>query len=249
MSVKKRIKKFNKQILFLILKYVLPIPGHILIQLISSTYRIRIMGKENETNTKGSNTSNIYAGLHQSFFLGFRLTKPRRPIAVMISRSRDAEGIAQIATLSGMTPVRGSSSKGKKYKGGREALEQLKSLTGGGYNVCHAVDGPLGPFGVVKPGLIKLAQITGSPILVTTMTTEKKWMFSSWDKFILPRPFSRNIIHLDKPVHVPPDLNDKQFEEYRLLTEQKLHDNKKKIETIWKDTEMVKDIFKNYPNT
>jgi len=247
MKLKKRIKKINKQLLYLILKYLLPIPGYILILILSSTYRIRIIGQENEETGKNVSQSLIFAGLHQRFFLGFRLTKPRRPVAVMISRSRDAEGIARIAKLSGMTPVRGSSSKGKKYKGGREALEQLKNLTSEGYNVCHAVDGPLGPFGVVKPGLIKLAQLTGSPIMTVSMATEKKWVFNSWDKFILPKPFSRNIIHLDEPVYIPKELNDIEFENYRLIIEKKLSENMTYIESLWENPKEVSHIFKHNP--
>ncbi len=70
-------------------------------------------------------------------------------------------------------------------------------------------------------------------------------MLKSWDKFVIPKPFSRSIIHMDKPVYVPPELNDKEFEDFRILMEQKLTDNKKEIETIWRDKARVKDIFKN----
>ena len=80
----------------------------------------------------------------------------------MISQSRDGDLAAQGDRMLGWEPVRGSSTRG-----GLEALEKLKELALGGYKIGHIVDGPKGPFGVVKPGLLKIAQIAGLSIVPT----------------------------------------------------------------------------------
>ncbi len=241
------LKKTKKQLLFLFMKYILPRPSLLFLQLLSSTYRLRIVGKENERAAKEIKPSVIYASLHQRFLLCFRISLSRHPVSVMVSRSRDAEAVARMVELTGAATVRGSSSKGKKYKGEHEALEELKELMEKDYSVYHPVDGPLGPFGIVKPGLIRLAQLTGSPIVIVSMTSEKRWVFNSWDKFVIPKPFSRTIIYMDKPICIPPKLDEEEFETFRQLIEKKLADRQKEIDIIWNNKEMVRSIFKNNP--
>jgi lysophospholipid acyltransferase (LPLAT)-like uncharacterized protein len=62
----------------------------------------------------------------------------------------------------------------------------------------HIVDGPLGPPRVVKPGLISLAQRTGAAICPAYVSYENPWTFNSWDRFMVPKPFSRALLRFDK---------------------------------------------------
>nr|MCS5626194.1 hypothetical protein [Planctomycetota bacterium] len=67
----------------------------------------------------------------------------------------------------------------------------------------------------IQQGAIYLASKTGLPILVTGIGLANSWTFNSWDRFKLPKPFSRILLHLGKLVEIPPDLNREEIEEWR----------------------------------
>lgn len=82
----------------------------------------------------------IYASWHQRFFPGITFFASRRPIAILISQSRDGDFISHIVDILGWEPVRGSSSRG-----GSEGLQRLKELSREGHKIGHIVDGPKTP--------------------------------------------------------------------------------------------------------
>jgi lysophospholipid acyltransferase (LPLAT)-like uncharacterized protein len=152
----------------------------------------------------------IYASWHQRFFPGVTFFAARKPIAIMISKSRDGEFIAKVADILGWHPIRGSSSKG-----GVSALIKLKKRAAEGYRIGHIVDGPKGPFGSVKPGIVMMAQATRLAIVPVITSAEKHWQAKSWDRFMIPKPFTRIIIRFGEPFYVPRRVNSDQFEEKR----------------------------------
>ena len=78
------------------------------------------------------------------------------------------------------------------------------------------MDGPTGPAQMVKAGLIAMAQRTGAAICPVYLVYEKCWIFSSWDRFMVPKPFSRVLIHFSENLTSPPPYLDGQaFELYR----------------------------------
>lgn len=136
---------------------------------------------------------------------------------VMISRSRDGELIARIAKRLGLVPVRGSSSRG-----GAEAFMTIVNALKENPVVVHIVDGPRGPKGVVKPGLIRMAQLSGAAILPVILSAEKAWIAGSWDRFLVPKPFSRVAIRWEQPVSVPRDAGAEGLEALRKDIENRL---------------------------
>ena len=114
--------------------------------------------------------------------------------------------------------MRGSSSKG----GGR-ALKDIKKLVLRGYKIAHIVDGPRGPLGVIKPGLLVIAQVSGMPIV--------------------PKPFSRVIIRFSDEVHIPRKLKGDDFEEKRLYIEETLKKLYVETDAIWSSQEEVNRLF------
>jgi lysophospholipid acyltransferase (LPLAT)-like uncharacterized protein len=136
---------------------------------------------------------------HQQFFVtvrAFRKYRDHDP-ALMISRSRDGDFVAEIARLNGWQPVRGSSSKG-----GVAALSRMiKSLRRGRIG-GHLVDGPRGPAGRVKPGTIRLAQAADAAIVPFTVSADRVWYCNSWDHFMVPKPFARVTITFHDPLPV-----------------------------------------------
>jgi len=139
--------------------------------------------------------------------------------AVMISRSRDGDIIADVVRRLNFRPVRGSSSRG-----GREALASLVGDLAEHPLAVHAVDGPQGPRGVVKAGLISMAKLSGAPIFPVYVSVDRAWVLKSWDRFIIPKPFSRVVIRWDGPIPVPPDLNETAFEALRREIERRMRE-------------------------
>ncbi len=219
-------------------RYCIPYVGLLVVKLLSSTYRLKIVDPDNEKRILEKSGGLIYASWHQRFFPGITFFAKRRPIAIMISQSKDGEFMSRIVDILGWLPVRGSSSRG-----GSEGLKRLKDLGTKGYKVGHIVDGPKGPFGVVKPGLITIASYTGLPILPTITSSENKWVFRSWDKFMVPKPFSRVIIRFGDPIYVPSELDAETFEQKRLLVEQRLGELYEDTDLIWATPERKRAVF------
>ncbi len=130
--------------------------------------------------------------------------------SVMISRSRDGEMVSQLFSCMHFRPVRGSSSRG-----GPSALSSL-ILDLKTHPAVHVVDGPRGPRGIIKPGLITLGQISGVPIFPISVSASRAWILNSWDRFLVPKPFSRIVISWDAPISIPKDLDSENFEQIRL---------------------------------
>jgi len=230
--IKKKIKAF-------IYRYIIPYGGLLLVKLISFTYRVRMVEPENESNILNKGDSLIYASWHQRFFPGITFFATRKPITIMISQSRDGEYISRIVDILGWLPVRGSSSRG-----GIEALKKLKELSIKGYRVGHIVDGPRGPHGVIKAGLLNIAQYAEIPIVPTITSAQRRWVFNSWDRFMVPKPFSRVIIRFGEPIFIEEGLSKDAFEERRSFVEQKLHEIYADTDDIWKDPAKIKEIYK-----
>jgi lysophospholipid acyltransferase (LPLAT)-like uncharacterized protein len=159
----------------------------------------------------------------------------------MISQSRDGEMIARVAKKFGWEPVRGSSTRG-----GVAALRRLRSLASQGYNFAHIVDGPKGPFGTVKPGLLHLSRMVGKPIVPAITSAEKRWVFNSWDRFMVPKPFSRILIRFGDPVQIPPKIDPEAFEQKRLLMENCLKKLYEDTDRIWEDAERLAAVFASH---
>lgn len=155
------------------------------------------------------------AAIYFLYFFG-----PYHP-AVMISRSRDGEILARFAQRMGVIPVRGSSSRG-----GREALMTMaRWLKNGRVRYAATVaDGPRGPRYVAKKGMIALAMMTGLPLLPIMWSAERAWVVrSSWDKTMVPKPFSRVLIGACEPMYFPPEMNADDMELARQELESKLN--------------------------
>ena len=129
---------------------------------------------------------------------------------ILISRSFDGELITRILKLFGFDAVRGSSSRGA-----REGLLGLKHVIETGRTAIFTADGPLGPIYQTKMGPIKLAQTTGAPIGAFHLQPERAWVINSWDRFLIPKPFTRIIVSWAQWTHVPTDFPAEQFETRR----------------------------------
>jgi hypothetical protein len=134
----------------------------------------------------------------------------RSHAVILISRSFDGELITRILRMFGFDAVRGSSSRSA-----REGLMGLKRVIESGRTAIFTADGPLGPIYQTKLGPIKLAQLTGAPIGAFHLQPERAWVMKSWDRFLIPKPFTRICVSWAQWTHVPRDLCAEQFESRR----------------------------------
>jgi hypothetical protein len=136
---------------------------------------------------------------------------------IMISQSRDGDLGARLAERLGLVPVRGSSSRG-----GATALASILRALKKNPAVIHIVDGPQGPKGVVKPGLITMAQLSGAVILPIIVSARKAWILGNWDRFLVPKPFSELTIEWGQPLAVPRGIDPSGDEDLRREIERRL---------------------------
>jgi lysophospholipid acyltransferase (LPLAT)-like uncharacterized protein len=229
------IKERFKHLLY---RYVLPYGGLFIVKLLSFTYRVRLMDQEKEKKLLDHKKLFIYASWHQRFFPGITFFCLRKPIAIIISKSLDGELIARVVSILGWYPVRGSSSRD-----GKQALQTIKNLVPAGYKIGHIVDGPRGPFGAVKPGMIRIAQVRNMPILPTITSAQNNWVFNSWDRFMIPKPFSRVIIRFGNAIHIPHKLDKDEFEAKRVIVQEQMKKLYEDTDKIWSSPERMTEIF------
>lgn len=183
-----------------------------LFRLIGLTWRYEVIAEDGVTPVAyGHKTGGqIYCFWHQCVLpcaLYFRHTNA----VILISRSFDGELITRTLRLFGFGAVRGSSSRS-----GREGLLGLKRVIERGMPAIFTADGPRGPIYETKMGPIKLAQLTRAPIGAFHLQPERAWVINSWDRFLIPKPFTRIVVSWACYTHVSVDLPADQFESARL---------------------------------
>lgn len=145
------------------------------------------------------------------FPLVLRRFFPDRDGAALISASRDGDLLADAIRRFGYDVVRGSSSRL-----GTSAILQLTQVLASGRDVVITPDGPRGPAYELGPGIVFLAQKTGATVLPMNLEYSRCWRLGSWDRFIIPRPFSKVRVLISRPHYVRPTGTPEEFEAERL---------------------------------
>jgi lysophospholipid acyltransferase (LPLAT)-like uncharacterized protein len=127
-------------------------------------------------------------------------------VRVMSSNSYDGEYMGRIIHKFGFVPVKGSSSRNAV-----RALLGLRRALVEGWSVAFTLDGPRGPRYVVKPGPVALGKSTGVPLTMFHMAVENAWVLNSWDRLMVPKPFSRVLVRFGKVITVPSDASDEDL--------------------------------------
>ena len=176
-----------------------------ILRLMAATFRLTsVAGEEHLHRLVGSGQPAVLAGWHEgvvvcSHYFEKHLTKKGIPVAVLVSLSRDGELLARMAQRAGIRVERGSASRG-----GLHGLRRLyRAISRERCSVAIAPDGPRGPARECKPGTVLLAQISGAPILPLACAAEHAWRLRSWDRMIVPRPFSRIALAFGEPMPIP----------------------------------------------
>jgi hypothetical protein len=182
-----------------------------LLWMIGLTWRFETIAEEGATPLPGGEGAGpeIFCFWHQCV-LPCALYFRRTGATILISRSFDGELIKRILAQFGFGAVRGSSSRGAG-----EGLLGLKNVIERGGPAIFTADGPRGPIYRTKRGPIKLAQITGAPIGAFHLEPKQAWTIRSWDRFLVPKPFTRIVVSWARWTRVPTDLAEADFESRR----------------------------------
>jgi lysophospholipid acyltransferase (LPLAT)-like uncharacterized protein len=132
-----------------------------------------------------------------------------RTALTLISRSRDGQFMSDVAARFGIKAARGSSSR----HGASAALTALRAAHDEKVDIVITPDGPRGPRYQVQPGVLRLAQATGRPIITITTNLQWKKVLRSWDRFQVPLPFSRCELIAGEPIFVPEGASEAELEQ------------------------------------
>ncbi len=152
------------------------------------------------------------------FFLSGAWPKPPRKLGVLASAHRDGQLVGRGAKAFGYDTVLSSS-----RRGGATALRGMSRLLGQGMTVVITPDGPRGPRMRCKLGAVKAAQMTGAPLVAFSGSARPRKLFKTWDRFCLPLPFARAVVHHGPPVYVPRDADAAALEDCRRSIEDSLN--------------------------
>jgi len=181
------------------------------------TCRIKVRGDGPFQERLRTGNAVIGAFWHYAFlflFYHFRMYRA----AVMVSASKDGEYIARLAQLMGSRPVRGSS-----HRGGVKALREMIELLHQGHNGAIVADGSQGPARQAQPGCILMASRSGQPVFPVAWAAKHVLIFNSWDRTVVPLPFTTIVVRYGEPLWVEPKISADQVEVYRLELEQRLN--------------------------
>jgi lysophospholipid acyltransferase (LPLAT)-like uncharacterized protein len=167
------------------------------VRLIGPTLRFRVISEEGGPPADDPlQKPGIYCFWHRCVFPATWFFRGRK-IAVMTSQSFDGEYIARTIEHFGFRAVRGSSSRG----GVRALLGMHTEIEDGGV-AAFTIDGPRGPMYVAKPGPVLLAKNTQAPLAAFHIALKSAWVLNSWDRFMVPKPFSEAVLYVSRMMEV-----------------------------------------------
>jgi lysophospholipid acyltransferase (LPLAT)-like uncharacterized protein len=172
------------------------------IAMLRASLRIDLLNGHHYTDLQVRRVPILFALWHGRMFLAIDAHR-HQSVVTMASQSVDGNIVTRWLENNGYIVTRGSSSKG-----GSEALRQMVRQVRAGHNVALTVDGPRGPAPVVQPGVVRLARITKAWILPISFASSWPLFLPSWDRYLLPKPFSRNIVGYGEPFAVDAEMSD-----------------------------------------
>lgn len=193
---------------------VLALPIYCIARGIGMTLRLRAEGYD---ELQARPESQIYAGWHGKTFIAATLFR-KKGVWTIISQSNDGDMQNRIFRRFGFNTVRGSTGRG-----GVKALIECIRILKQGAVMAFTPDGPRGPSGVVQEGIMLMAQKSGALLVPVGVSARWKMHAPTWDRYMVPFPFSRAIMIFGKPIHVPTEADAEQVEAYRQELEREIH--------------------------
>lgn len=171
------------------------------ITLLNWTLDLRTEGVEHLEWARRNPTGAIIIAWHGTTIIPVHFLR-RLGVYAMASLSRDGEYVYRLFTRFGWKSIRGSTNEG----GVRVMLQAMRCLRAGGL-VGITPDGPRGPAGVVSSGTLHLASLTQAPLLCLGVGARRRHHLRTWDRYLIPYPFTTAAVVIAPPVWVPPGLD------------------------------------------
>lgn len=187
------------------------------LRLLYATVRIEYVAADTLLDRWARNERTIVTFWHNRVLMMPKAYRGRR-MCIMNSASRDGEIATRALARFGIDSVRGSASRG-----GAAGFMQLVNAFRRGSDLAVVPDGPRGPRYVVKAGVIHLARLTGAPLFPATFAPSRFHQLGSWDRLIIPLPFSRAVVVVGEPLAIPRDADAAEVERLRLELESRLN--------------------------
>lgn len=185
--------------------------------------KVRVHNQENFFPPEETKENTVIGSFwHYSIIYLFYFMRKYR-VTAMVSASRDGEYIARLAQKLGFNTVRGS-----RNRRGVEALKSLLRVVKKKESCAIVADGSQGPPRVLQPGALLLASKSGAPIIPMGWSASSYYTIKSWDRTVIPKPFSTIDIFFGEPLLVPARIKSDELEKFRLLLEERLNDIYKK---------------------
>jgi lysophospholipid acyltransferase (LPLAT)-like uncharacterized protein len=162
--------------------------------LLGHTWRYRITGRSDLDPLHDEGKGRIYCFWHSNLLPLAFVFRNTGKIAV-VSESKDGTRAAAVAQRWHHGIIAGSSSHG-----GMAVLRESVRTLRNGNNIVITPDGPRGPREIVKQGVAQIALLAGSPVVSVTPLPNRAWRLHSWDRFMIPKPFTRIAIRLGDPL-------------------------------------------------
>jgi lysophospholipid acyltransferase (LPLAT)-like uncharacterized protein len=195
--------------------------ARLIIETLWRTCRIRVVGEAQLHELVAKHGAVVPVCWHQHLLMAARylVSKPGglKP-GFMISPSVDGEAPTWLAQRYGAHVVRGSGS----YTGVRALRGVYQAIVKDGISPGVTPDGPRGPRFKFKPGAIFTAQISGKPVVPIAFAAKPAFVLKTWDKFVLPVPFSRIVIAIGEPYVPPKRMNDEEMQAAQEMMEQRM---------------------------
>ena len=173
------------------------------INLLFNTLRIKIKNGDNISKMNSEGKNYIVAFWHGSMGIGWYMH--RNNIAALVSQSKDGDILANILKKWNYHVVRGSSSSG-----GKEALSIMVDLLNHNYSLAITPDGPKGPAAEMKAGAVIAAKRSNTPLFLVGIGIKKKFVMKSWDKFEVPKPFTKISVIYSDPILISKAYNSEE---------------------------------------
>lgn len=170
--------------------------GGAALRVLAATWRYKIVGDEAVKSARAGGTPVIFSLWHGQLLPLIWLHR-NEGIAILVSEHRDGEIIARVATSLGYQLIRGSSTRG-----GERALLTLARQLKAGVDAAVTPDGPKGPARSYAPGALIAARRAGALIVTVAAHANRAWHLSSWDSFMIPKPFATVSVAYGRPTPV-----------------------------------------------
>ncbi len=190
--------------------------GHQLLRALRAWTRWSVVGADYPLSLRDKGQTYLYTFWH-CHLLTMLFGYPGVDLTFLVSHHPDGEVITRVMSRFGIEAIRGS-----RTRGGAMALRQMIRALRTGKDVAFTPDGPKGPARKIGPGLIQTARLSGSPILPVAVGFSRSWKAPTWDRLVIPEPFTTGVFVFGEPVWVPKSISEEEENQFKHVIQNRL---------------------------